>query len=275
MPTTIEIVLRPRKGWQPIDLQEIWKGRELFSVLVWRDVKIRYKQTLLGGLWAILQPLLAMLIFTVFFNRLGGIKAGAIPYPLFAYSGLVLWTFFSNAVSLSSNSLVGNQVLVSKVYFPRIFIPLASIGALLLDFLIGLLLFFAMMIFYHRPFPLSFFLLPIFLFGTLLAASGLGLILSALNVSFRDVKYAVPFFIQMGMFISPVIYPLNYVPQRYHYLLAVLNPMVGMITGLRQSALGEPPEWPVVGISLGMSTLLFIAGLYIFRRVERRFADTI
>jgi lipopolysaccharide transport system permease protein len=269
-----ELVLKPHTGWQPVDWQEIWRGRELFTFLVWRDIKIRYKQTVLGGLWAVFQPLLAMLIFTAVFGRLAGIQTDGPPYPLFAYSGLVLWTFFANSVSMSSNSLVGNQVLVSKIYFPRIFIPLASIGALLLDLLIGLLLMFGLMIHYRWPLSSGCVWIPLYIVGTLLASSGLGLILSALNVSFRDVKYAVPFFIQMGLFVSPVIYPLSHVPARFRVFLG-LNPMSGMITGFRQCVLGGSVDWRFVGASFVMSAFLFGAGLFIFRRMERRFADII
>lgn len=269
-----ELLIRPHKGWQPLDLREIYGGRELFGFLIWRDIQIRYKQTLLGGLWAVFQPIMAMLIFTIFFNRLAGIRPEGPPYPLFAFSGLVLWTFFANAVSMSSNSLVGNQVLVSKIYFPRIFIPLASIGALLLDLIIGVVLLFAMMIYFRWPIALSCLLVPLFILGTLLTASGLGLILSALNVHFRDVKYAVPFFIQMGLFVSPVIYPLEYVPARYRFLLG-FNPMSGMIVGFRHAILGGRTDWALVVGSLGTSIILFLAGLFIFRRMERRFADTI
>jgi lipopolysaccharide transport system permease protein len=269
-----ELVLKPHTGWQPVDWQEIWRGRELFTFLVWRDIKIRYKQTVLGGLWAIFQPLLAMLIFTAVFGRLAGIQTDGPPYPLFAYSGLVVWTFFANSVSMSSNSLVGNQVLVSKIYFPRVFIPLASIGALLLDFFIGLLLMFGLMIYYRWPLSADCVWIPLYILGTLLTSSGLGLILSALNVSFRDVKYVVPFFIQMGLFVSPVIYPLSHVPARFRVFLG-LNPMSGMITGFRQSVLGGATDWGFVSASFAMSAVLFVAGLFIFRRMERRFADII
>jgi lipopolysaccharide transport system permease protein len=269
-----ELILRPHTGWQPIDLREIYESRELFGFLVWRDIKIRYKQTILGGLWAVFQPLTAMLVFTLFFNRLAGIQTDGVPYPLFAFSGLVLWTFFANSVSLSSNSLVGNQGLISKIYFPRVFIPLASIGALVLDLIIGILLVFAMMIYYRWPVMPGALLIPFYVLGTLLAASGLGLFLSALNVNFRDVKYAVPFFIQMGLFVSPVIYPLHYIPARYQLLLG-FNPMSGMIVGFRHSLLGGSTNWTLVTASLVTSVFIFLAGLFIFRRMERRFADII
>jgi lipopolysaccharide transport system permease protein len=274
MSSSSELLLKPHTGWQPIDLAEIYRSRELFRFLVWRDIKIRYKQTFLGGLWAVFQPIMAMLIFTLFFNRLAGIKTDGPPYPLFAFSGLVLWTFFANSVSMSSNSLVGNQALVSKIYFPRIFIPMASIGALGLDLVIGVFLVFAMMTYYSWPVVPGALLIPVYVLGTLLTASGLGLILSALNVHYRDVKYAVPFFIQMGLFVSPVIYPLQYIPARYQLLLG-LNPMSGMIVGFRHSLLGSPTDWALVVTSLATSVFLFLAGLFIFRRMERRFADVI
>lgn len=270
----VELVLRPHKGWQAIDVGEMWATRELFNFLVWRDVKVRYKQTLLGGLWAVLQPLLAMLIFTVFFNRLAGIGTDGPPYPLFAYTGLVLWTFFSNSISMASNSLVGNQVLVSKVYFPRVFIPLASIGALLLDLLVSMLLLVVLMFWYHWRVTSALVWSPLYVIGTIMAASGLGLILSGLNVRFRDVKYAVPFLIQMGLFVSPVIYPLRYVPARFRWLMG-LNPMAGMIDGFRASVIGGDMDWPLVGISFATCVVLFVGGLYLFRRMERRFADII
>jgi lipopolysaccharide transport system permease protein len=274
MTSVPELLLKPHTGWQPVDFQEIWQGRELFAFLVWRDIQIRYKQTVLGGLWALFQPLLAMLIFTVVFGRLAGIRADGPPYSLFSYSGLVLWTFFANSVSISSNSLVGNQGLVSKIYFPRVFIPLACIGALMLDLFIGLLLVFGLMIRYRWPLSIGCVWIPLYVLGTLLASSGLGLILSALNVSFRDVKYAVPFFVQMGLFVCPVIYPLSYIPARFRILLG-FNPMSGMIVGFRHSLFGGAVDWGLVGTSSTVAVALFVAGLFIFRRMERRFADVI
>ena len=271
---TQEIVLRARKGWQPVEFRELWSNRELFGFLVWRDISIRYKQTFLGGLWAVLQPLLAMLIFTVFFNRMAGIQGDGVPYPLFAYSGLILWTFFANSITASSNSLVGNQVLVSKVYFPRIFIPIAAIGAIVLDMAISFLILVPMMFYYKWHLSWSILYIPLFVAGTILAASGVGLFLSALNVSFRDVKYIVPYFTQIGIFVTPVIYPLRYVPERYRLLLA-LNPMSGMVSGFRTTLLGQATDWRLVGASLTISIILFLTGLFTFRRMERRFADII
>jgi lipopolysaccharide transport system permease protein len=274
MSTTFELTIKPRKGWQAIDLKEAYVYRELLAFLVWRDVKIRYRQTLLGGLWAILQPFIAMLIFSFIFNRLAHVQSDGPPYKLFAYAGLAPWTFFSTSVTQSSNSLIANHQLVSKVYFPRIFIPLGAIGALLVDLFLSLGLFAAMMLYYRWPLTWAVLWLPLFIAGAVLAAAGSGLILSALNVSFRDVKYAVPFMVQMGLFVTPVIYPAHYIPQRWQFLLG-LNPMAGVVIGFRHALLGSPASWEVVGVSLAVSVFLFIFGLLIFRRMENRFADII
>src|SRR5947207_12676899 len=196
------------------------------------------------------------------------------PTPLFAYGCLAAWTFFTTAVSQSSNSLISNQQLVSKIYFPRIFIPLGAVGALLLDLAFSLALLLLMMAYYRWPISVNVLLLPIFVLGAVLAASGFGLILSALNVSFRDVKYAVPFLVQMGLFVTPVIYPVRYVPQKWQALMG-LNPMAGVVIGFRHALLGSAASWQVIGVSLATSVFLFIAGLLIFRRMENKFADII
>jgi lipopolysaccharide transport system permease protein len=274
MSSTFEIVVKPRRGFQIPDLTEAYYHRELLAFLAWRDIKIRYRQTAIGVLWAVLQPLLGMLVFTVIFNRMAAVRSDGPPYPLFVYAGLVPWTFFANSVSLSSNSLVGNQQLVSKIYFPRIFIPLASIGAMLLDLLISLALLAVLMLRYHWHVSVQLMSLPLFVLGSFLAASGVGLTLSSLNVVFRDVKYIVPFFIQIGLFITPVIYPLQYVPQRWQMLVG-LNPMAGMVLGFRYALLGSELPWTLASISSGVSLCLFIIGLLIFRQVERFFADVI
>jgi lipopolysaccharide transport system permease protein len=274
MSTAFELTVRPRKGWQAIDFKEIYLYWELLAFLVWRDIKIRYRQTLLGGLWAILQPFAAMLIFSFIFNRLAHVQSDGPPYKLFAYAGLAPWTFFSTSVTQASNSLVANHHLVSKVYFPRIFIPLGAIGALLLDLVLSLGLFAAMMVYYRWPLTPAVLWLPLFILGAVLAASGTGLTLSALNVSFRDVKYAVPFLVQMGLFLTPVIYPVRYVPARWQILMG-LNPMAGVVIGFRHALLGSPASWDVIGLSLAMSVFVFISGLLIFRRMENRFADII
>lgn len=269
-----ELIIKPRRGWQSLDFREIALYHELLGFLVWRDIKIRYRQTALGGLWAILQPLVGMIIFTVVFNRLAGVHSDGSPYPLFAFAGLIPWVFFSNGVTTSSNSLITNQQLVSKVYFPRIFIPLGAIAALLVDLGLSLVILFLMMMWYHRAVTYQIIWLPVFIIAAFLAASGLGLAFSALNVSFRDVKYAVPFLIQMGIFATPVIYPIRYVPARWQTLVG-LNPMAGIVLGFRAALLGSPVPWRLIDLSLIMSVLLFAAGLLIFRRMEARFADLI
>jgi lipopolysaccharide transport system permease protein len=269
-----ELVIKPHRGWQAINWREVFLNRELLGFLVWRDIKIRYRQTLLGGLWAILQPLLAMLIFTFVFNRMAGVKSDGPPYPLFVFAGLAPWVFFSNAVSTSSNSLVANQQLVAKIYFPRVFIPVGAVIALLVDLGFSLLLLVGLMIKYHWAPDSRVLLLPVFILAALLSASGLGLIFSALNVSFRDVKYAVPFIIQMGLFVTPVIYPASYLPARLRPVLA-LNPMTGVVSGFRTALLGTPMDVSMVRLSLIVSVTLFLSGLLIFRRMERRFADII
>ena len=274
MSTTFELTIRPRKGWQPIDFKEIYLYWELLAFLIWRDVKIRYRQTLLGGAWALLQPFIAMLIFSFVFNRLAHVQSDGPPYKLFAYAGLVPWTFFSASVTQSSNSLIANHQLVAKVYFPRIFIPMGAVLALLVDMAFSLGLFVAMAIFYHWHLTTAVFWLPVFLLGAILAACGSGLILSALNVSFRDVKYAVPFMVQMGLFVTPVIYPARYVPARWQALMG-LNPMAGVVIGFRHALLGSEANWQVIGVSLITSVVLFVSGLLIFRRMETKFADII
>jgi len=271
---TTEVFIKPRKGWQPFDFREAFVYRELLAFLIWRDVKIRYRQTLLGGLWSILQPLAGTLIFLLVFNRWAGVHSDGPPYALFAFAGLAPWTFFSNSVTNSSNSLLASQQLVSRVYFPRIFIPLGTIGALLLDLVISLAVLGCMMIYYRWDLSAKVLLLPVFLVGTIMAASGIGFAFSALNVLFRDVKYMVPFLLQMGLFITPVIYPVRYIPSRWQILFGV-NPMSGMVLGFRYCLLGSPVHWPLILTSLLMCVLLFFAGLMLFRRIERLFADVI
>jgi len=274
MQANFELKIEPRKGWQPLDLKEVYLYRELLGFLIWRDIKIRYRQTFLGAVWAILQPLAAMLIFTLIFHRLAGVASDGAPYPLFAFTGVAVWTFFSTAVSQSSNSLIANQQLVSKIYFPRIFIPLGAIGAFLLDLALSLALLALLLLYYRWPVSAALLQLPLYIAGAGLSASGMGLALSAINVRFRDVKYAVPFLVQMGLFVTPVIYPIRYIPARWQ-LLAGLNPMVGVVVGFRHAILGSPASWAQIAISLSVSLCLFVGGLLIFRRMEHYFADVI
>lgn len=274
MAAAIELEIKPHQGWQRIDFRELWHYRELLAFLVWRDVKVRYRQTALGGLWAILQPLIAMLIFTGLFASVAKIRTDSVPYSLFVYAGLVPWTFFANAVTLSSNSLIGADQMIRKIYFPRLLVPMGVIVALGLDMLIGFGFIAFLMAYHHWPVTANLVWLPLFMFGTFLAASGLGLALSALNVQYRDVKYVVPFFTQMALFLTPVLYPMRYVPQKIAVYLA-FNPMAGMVEGFRYAVLGSPVSWPLVASSLGICMLLFAGGLFVFRRMERTFSDII
>jgi len=271
---SLELEIKPRPLWRALNLRELWDYHELFGLLAWRDITVRYKQTVLGGVWAVLQPLLGMLVFTLVFHRLAGMQSDGAPYSLFVYAGLLPWTFFSNAVSLSGNSLVSNQDLISKVYFPRMLVPLASIAAFLLDMFIGLLLLLGLMVYYRWPVSFRLLWLPLFVLGSFLATCGLGLVVSAMNVYFRDVKYAIPFFIQMGLFVTPVLYPLSYIPEKFRMLME-LNPMAGMVEGFRYSLLGGPARWDLTGVSLAAGVGLFVAGLFVFRIMESRFADVI
>jgi lipopolysaccharide transport system permease protein len=272
--STYELLIEPRKGWQPIDLSELWSYRELLGFFVWRDIKIRYKQTLLGGLWAVLQPLVGMVIFGVVFNRVAGIQSDGPPYPLFVFAGLVPWTFFQNAVGLASNSLIGSEQMIRKIYFPRVLIPLGQILGLGLDMVISLGFTAGLMVYYHQRVTLALAWLPIFVLGASLASAGLGLFLSALNVRYRDVKYIVPFFTQMLFFLTPVLYPASRMSGKLKILLS-LNPMAGVVEGFRYTLLGSHVSASSMTLSLTGCAILFLGGLFFFRRVERTFADVI
>ena len=268
-------IIEPKKGWIPIDLKEIWKYRELLYFLTKRDIKVRYKQTVLGGLWAIIQPVFTMIVFTIFFGRLAKIPSDGIPYPIFVYAGLLPWTYFANALSSSGNSLVGSQNLITKVYFPRLIIPVSASLAGLLDFFIAMLVLGVLMIYYQFLPGISILLFPFLVGLTFLCSVGVGLWLSALNVEYRDIRYAIPFLIQIWMFVSPVIYPVSMVQEKYHWLLAI-NPMGGVINAYRASILGHKPiDWTLLGISTVIIVSLFLSGMYYFRRMEKTFADVV
>lgn len=257
-----------------LDLSEIWAYRDLLYFLTWRDIKIRYKQTLLGAAWAIIQPLFAMLLFTLLFGKLAKIPSDNIPYPLFAYAGLLPWTFFANAVTNSGNSLVGSTSLITKVYFPRMIIPAAAVVAGLVDFFIALLLLIPLLIYYQIQPGLNLLLLPLFCLLTTLLALGVGMLLSALNVRFRDVRYALPFLIQLWLFASPVIYPSSMIPEKWKWILS-LNPMTGIIEGFRASLFGKDFEWQAIIVSAVLTMFLLVGAAYVFRRVEDTFADIV
>jgi lipopolysaccharide transport system permease protein len=269
-------VIEPSHGWVRLDWREIWRYRELLYFLTWRDVKIRYKQTVLGAAWAILQPAMAMVVFTVIFGRLAGLeqRTGGIPYPIYVYTGLLPWTFFAGAITASSNSLISSTNLITKIYFPRLIIPLAAVGAGLVDLGVSFTVLLGLMLYYGTPVSWQLVLVPILLAGTILAATGVGTLLSALTVAYRDFRYVVPFMIQIWMFMTPVIYPSSIVPDRWRAFFS-LNPMAGLVDGFRAAFLGRPLNWVHLSLSLLTAAALFVAGVIYFRRVERRFADII
>jgi len=268
------IVIEADSTGLSLNVREIWAYRELLYFLIWRDIKIRYKQTFLGAIWAIIQPLFAMLLFTLFFGKLARMPSDNIPYPVFAYAGLLPWTFFANAVTNSSNSLVGSTSLITKVYFPRVIIPAAAVAAGLLDFGIAFVLLIPMLIYYQITLTWSLLLLPLFILLATLLALGIGLWMSALNVRYRDVRYALPFLVQLWLFASPVIYPSSILPERWKWLLA-LNPMTGIIEGFRTSLFGKPFDWAVIAVSAAMTLVLLAYSTYVFHRVEDTFADIV
>ncbi|MFC1921615.1 ABC transporter permease, partial [Chloroflexota bacterium] len=263
------LVIRSKKGWQLIDLRDIADYRDLFYFLVVRDIKVRYKQTVLGGLWAIIQPFFMMIVFTLFFGNLAKVPSDGIPYPIFNYSAMVAWTYFANSITGSGNSLITNTALISKVYFPRMIAPLAPVLAFLLDFVIAFVILIAMMLFYKiYPTALTF-LLPPLVILMMFTASGMGMFLAALNAQYRDIRYAITFLVQFWMFASPVVYPVSIIPEQYHLLYAI-NPMAGIIEGFRSALLGTT-AFPtgMVLISTAVSIIIFVAGAVYFRQTER------
>lgn len=269
-----EIVIEPGGSGFELGLHDLWRYRELLYFLIWRDIKIRYKQTLLGAGWAIIQPLFTMLLFTLFFGRLARIPSDGVPYPLFAYAGLLPWTFFANALTNSGNSLVGSTNLITKVYFPRVIIPAAAVFAGLLDFVIAFLLLIPMLIYYRIAVTWQLLLLPGFICLALLLALGVGMWLSALNVKYRDIRYALPFLIQLWLFASPVIYPMSIMPERWRWVLA-LNPMTGIIEGFRGSLFGGKLEAMTTLTSAALTIAILIISFFAFQRLEDSFADVI
>jgi lipopolysaccharide transport system permease protein len=267
-------IIEPPAGWRPTDWRELWEYRELLGFLVWRDAKVRYKQTVLGAAWAILQPLMTMVLFTMLFGRWAKMPSDGIPYSLFAFAALIPWTFFSNSLTAASSSLVGNTHLIGKVYFPRLLISLSAMGTGLLDLSIALAVMLAMLLVRGVGLTLHLAALPALVMLTLLVAFGVGSRLAALNVMYRDIRYVMPFLTQFWMFASPVIYPVSLVPARWRWAF-YLNPMVGAIEGFRSALLGTPFNLAAMACSAAVTTVLVWAGLLYFRRVERRVADVI
>jgi lipopolysaccharide transport system permease protein len=277
MPPAIQMphavfVIEPRSGWVPFDWRELWAYRELLGFLVWRDLKVRYKQTVLGAAWAILQPLMTMAVFTILFGRWANMPSDGLPYSLFAFAALIPWSFFANAFAATSGSLVGSTHLVSKVYFPRLLIPLSSLGAGLMDVVISLAVMLVMMQFYDVAMTWQLLALPLMIVLTLAIAFGVGAAASSLNVMYRDIRYVVPFLTQIWMFGSPVIYPVSLVPAEWRWAY-YLNPMAGAIDGFRGALLGTPFNLPALGTSAIVTVVLLWIGLAYFRRVEGRIAD--
>ena len=268
------VVIKPHKGWMGVNWREIRNYRELLYFLTWREVKIRYKQTVLGFLWAFIQPFLKMVVFSIIFGRLAGMDSEGFPYPIFVYAGLLPWQFFAECLSRSSQSVVGSANLITKVYFPRLIIPLSSVGACLIDFAISFSILVALMLYYGiMPTPAVLMVLPLTLL-TIFTALGVGILLSALNVSYRDFRYVIPFMVQIWMFATPVIYPVRIVPQNWQWLLS-LNPMSGIVDAYRSCFLGKPFAWRNLTISLAVAFSVLLCGLIYFRRFEREFADIV
>jgi len=273
VPATV-IVIEPRRGWATIDWRELLHYRDLLYFLVWRDIKVRYKQTVLGALWAIIQPTMYMLVFSLFFGRLAGMPSDGLPYPIFLYAGLLPWTLFASSVGQSANSVIGSSNLITKVYFPRLIIPLASVGAALVDFAVASSVLCVLMIYYAIAPGLGLLWLPLLIAGTVTTALGVGMLIAALNVAYRDFRYIVPFMIQLWLFLTPVIYPVSLVPSRWQWLL-MLNPMTGFIGGFRAALLGLPMPWEGLAAALVLGVTAFITGALYFRSTERTFADVV
>jgi lipopolysaccharide transport system permease protein len=258
----------------PLNVEELWAYRELLYFLTWRDVKVRYKQAALGISWAIIQPLLSMLTFTLFFGKLAKIPTDGVPYPLFSYTALLPWTFFANAVTNSGNSLVGNANLVTKVYFPRLLVPGSAITAGLFDFGVAFVVFVGLFAYYGTALTWQIALLPALIVLMALLALGVGLWASALNVKYRDVRYALPFLIQLWMFASPVIYPSSLVPAKWRWLF-LINPLTGIIEGFRSALLGRQIMWGALAYAAAATFAILVYAAYSFRRMEKMFADVI
>jgi lipopolysaccharide transport system permease protein len=270
-----EIIIQPGMGARHY-WRDLWRYRELFFFLAWRDVLVRYKQTLIGIAWSVLRPLVTMMVFTVVFGKLAGLPSNGVPYPVMVFAAMLPWQFFANALSESSNSLIDNANLLTKVYFPRLIVPASTVIVSLVDFLISSAILCGILVWYRFLPDQRVLMLPLFLLMAFLAAFGAGLWLSALNVKYRDFRYVVPFLVQFGLYISPVGFPSAIVPEKWR-LLYSLNPMVGVIDGFRWALLGDafPMNWPGFFLSAFLVVLLFASGICFFRRVERSFADVV
>jgi len=274
LPDISRVVIESEESGVQLNLGDLWDYRELLYFLTLRDIKVRYKQTLMGAAWVVIQPLMTMLIFTLIFNKFARLDTKDIPYPLFAYSGLLLWTFFSNAVTSGTYSLVNNSHLVTKVYFPRVFIPAAAVGAGLVDLGIASLLLIALAIYYGVTPSWGVLLVPLIVLLAAMLALGTGMLASALTVKYRDLRHALPFVMQFWMFASPVIYPTNIVPEQWRWILLV-NPMTGILEGFRAALTGQAFDWTMIAVSAVVATTLLAVAFYVFRGLEDTFADVI
>ena len=271
-----KIVIKPPSGWSALDLHDLWIYRELIYFMTWRDLKVRYKQTLLGASWAVIKPFLNMVVFTIFFGGLAKVPSEGVPYPIFSFAALLPWELFSNALSISSRSLVQNRHMITKIYFPRVILPLSSTLSGVIDFLIAFVILLAMMAFYRIQPTLNMLTLPLFLLLAIVAALGVGLWLSALNVLYRDIGYITPFLTQFWLFITPIVYPTSMIPEKWRLVYA-LNPMTGVVEGFRWAILGTQQGAPglTLYISIAVSVVLLISGMYYFKRMERHFSDLV
>lgn len=267
--------IQPARGWVSLQLKALWEYRELLYFLTWRDIKVRYKQTVLGAAWAIIQPFMTMVVFSLFFGRLAQMPSDGVPYPIFSYAALVPWTFFANGLTNSSNSLVQSANLIKKIYFPRLTIPIATVLAGVVDFVLAFIVLLGMMLVYGIMPTANVIWLPFFLLMALVTSLGVGLWLAAMNVQFRDVRYVVPFLTQLWMFATPIAYPSSIVPEQWQTLYA-LNPMVGVVEGFRWALLGtDTAPGPMVMVSSMAAVVILISGAYYFRRMEKAFADLV
>jgi lipopolysaccharide transport system permease protein len=272
------IYLKPPSGWAALRLGDLWLYRELIYFMTWRDLKVRYKQTLLGASWAVLRPFLSMVVFSIFFGGFAKVSSDGVPYPLFSFAGLLPWELFATALGVASRSLVNNSNMITKVYFPRLILPLSSILAALVDFLIAFVVMMGLMLYYRWPVSPYFWTLPLFLLLAVITALGVGLWFSALNVQYRDVGYVTPFLTQFWLFVSPVVYPLSMITNETLRFFMALNPMTGVIEGFRWALLGASQQQApgsLILISSAVAVLLLVSGLFYFHRMERMFADMI
>lgn len=273
--STRTLVIQPTSGWRSIDLRELWAYRDLLLVFAWRDIKVRYRQTLLGAVWVMGQPLVTMLIFTLIFSRVAKLRGEAgIPYPLFVLTGIVLWNFVAGAINRSGNSLLGTAHLISKVYFPRLLIPFSHVVTDVVDFTIAALLIIPLMFWYGVTPGVAIVLAPVVVLLAAAFALGIGLWVAALNIEYRDIRVIIPWILQIAMYAAPVVYPLSAVPERYRWI-AIANPMTGLLEAFRATLFGTPIDFVVLAWSVIASVLILISGAYYFRRMERLFADVL